>query len=157
MILESHNIPPLRMVGKPVAQVVDKPGYSDNCKATVLRIMYRNIVIPRAMDSAKDGFVQLLRQSQIIDVEVDIIDIEKCIRRFLFAFSARSYAVTRYEKCRPSVIAMLNSTLREKWTTMYLCEACSDKARAMLTIVITVQRLTTHNWHRLLLELRDSQ
>lgn len=143
------------MVGKLVVQVVDKPGYSGNCKATVLCIMYRNIVTPLAAGPVKDELVQLLRYDQSFDVEVDIVGIENCFRPYLFAISAG--AVTRYEECRFSMIAMLKSTFHEKWTTMSLYEADSDKVRAMPTILVTVQPYTTHNWHRLLLELMDLQ
>lgn len=156
-VLDSNNLPHTRLAGKPVAQKVFKPGYPGNSSKTVLRVLYRSTVLPRNMGSARDELVELLRRNKIENVEVEILDIDKCFRPSLFAISAKAPAVALYEDCKTRIIQILNKVFHGAWKTLCLYDVGPNKSKATPTIVVTVQPRTICDWHRLMLDLREVQ
>ncbi|OJJ79259.1 uncharacterized protein ASPGLDRAFT_137340 [Aspergillus glaucus CBS 516.65] len=156
-ILETHGFPRARMTGMPVVQRLLKPGYPSYNPTTVLRIVYRDIRLPRPMGPAKDELLDLLRRSGIANVEVEILDIEKTFRPSLFAISATAPEVREYESSKAKMIEVLENTLRGAWKTMCMYQFGQNKRKSSPTVVITVDPRARCNWHKLMLELREVQ
>lgn len=156
-VLDAHGFPLARMAGAPVVQNLLKSGYPEYSPTTVLRIVYRDIMLPRPMGPAKDELANLLQRSGIPNVEVEILDIEKAFRPSLFAISANAPEVRVYESAKAKMIEILEETLHGAWKTLCLYELGQNKRKASPTIVVTVEPRTTCNWYRLMLQLREVQ
>lgn len=155
-ILDDYGLPPSRMAGTPVTQRLLEPGYPDYSPTTVLRISYRNMMLPaRGMGPAKDELLGLLRRNGIADVEVEILDLEKAFRPSLFAISARAPEVIVYKRHKDKITEVLEKTLQGAWHTLCLYQVGQNKGKASPTIVVIVEPRTTCDWHKLMLDLRE--
>ncbi|KAJ5090106.1 hypothetical protein N7532_008790 [Penicillium argentinense] len=154
-ILSSHGFPenlPLRVC------TVRKPEYpGGNVPINMLRvILTQDDYTPISFGPAKDAIRTLLRDRQIFDVHVEIINIDLCFNPSLFTISEDDPIVAAFVSTEEQIIAILHRGLRSKWRVLCPFNVGRSRREACPTIVVYVDPCTSANWLGLGSEIKSA-
>lgn len=105
--------------------------------------------------AAKDDLLQLLRRREVMNIEVEIVNIDKCFSPSIFPLSSHHPIVAAFEESKNHIIEILDDCLASKWNVLCPFATGRSEQKARPAIVVNVNPLTRANWSNVGTEIQE--